>query len=213
MTDRRRIIFLCEEQVGDAFRTHTADLAPDLDTQWVSSVSALDLATLRGNSRTRLISFLTDVIVPIEILERLVLTPYNIHPGSPEYPGAHGLSFAIFEGADEFGVTAHELTRRVDTGPIVLVDRFSLPIDAELESYSGEIYARALGVFDMVLRHCIKTDEPIPHRRGEAWSGRQCTKKRLRDLVSKRDYLLPADNERLQRACGPYLEEYQRRHG
>lgn len=213
MTDPRRIIFLCGEAEGDAFRTHAADLAPDLETQWVGTAAALELATLQGHSRTRLISFLTDVIVPQSILDRLSLTPYNIHPGSPEYPGAHGLSFAIFDEAFDFGVTAHALTREVDAGPIVLVDRFSLPIDAEIESFSNEVYARAIGVLDMVLRHCIATDEPIPPRPGESWTGKQCTKKRLRELIAKRDYLLPADNERLQRACGPYLEEYQRRHG
>ncbi len=211
MTERR-IILLCGEAEGDAFRSHLLKLAPRLEVVWVSSAAALDLATRQDCSRTRLISFLTDVIVPETVLERLELTPYNIHPASPDYPGAHGLSFAIFEDAFRFGVTAHEMTARVDAGPIVMVDWFSLPCDAELVPFGNDVYARAVAVFDMVARHCIATDEPLP-RMDVSWAERMCTRKRFRELIGIAPLLLPHDRERLRRACGPHLKEALRRHG
>ena len=209
MSKDRRIVFLCGEAEGDAFRRHTAELAPEIETQWVSSVASLDFATRYGGACTRLISFLTDVIVPAEILSRLGPVPYNVHPGSPDYPGAHGLSFAIFEEANTFGVTAHEMTAAVDAGPIVFADRFALPPDAELVSFGNEVYARAVAIVDHVIRHAARTDAPLPHAR-EVWSARQCTRARLNALLTSADYLLPAEAERLRRACGPLLEKHKR---
>jgi len=215
MTDPRRIIFLCGEAEGEAFREHVERLMPGFETQWVSSVSSLDFATRQASERTRLISFLTSVIVPDYILERLGPTPYNVHPGSPEYPGAHGLTFAIYEGSHSFGVTAHEMTKSVDAGPIVLVDRFSLPQDAELVSFGNEVYARAIAIVDMLIRHALQSDEPMPHRH-DRWAPPQCTWARLNTLMESADYLVPNDRARLERACGPHLDQYreaQRSHG
>lgn len=205
MSADRRILFLCGEAEGNAFRRHVEALAPGLETQWVASRAGLDFATRRGASRTRLISFLTDVIVPPEIIARLGPKPYNIHPGSPDYPGAHGLSFAIFERARTFGVTAHEMTPRVDAGPIVHVSRFALPSDAELVSFGNEVYARAVDVVDLLIRHAVASDGPMVPT-GETWSRRQCSRARMDALLASADYLLPEDRARLERACGPHLE-------
>ncbi|MEM1381393.1 MAG: hypothetical protein AAGH41_12295 [Pseudomonadota bacterium] len=209
MTAPRRIIFLCGEAEGDAFRQHVSALAPEVETQWVASASSLDFATRYNTEKTRLISFLTDVIVSEDILNRLGPTPYNVHPGSPDYPGAHGLSFAIFEQSPTFGVTAHEMTARIDDGPIVLVDRFALPRDAELISFGNEVYARAVAVVDMIIRHAVASDAPLPHQR-ERWAKRQCTRAKLKALLTSADYLLEGDRERLVRACGPHFEKHQR---
>ncbi|MEM9809753.1 MAG: formyltransferase family protein [Pseudomonadota bacterium] len=215
MSMNRRIVFLCGEEEGKAFREHARSLAPDLETLWVSDAEGLEIATSCGAERTRLISFLTEVIVPQSILERLGPTPYNIHPGSPDYPGAHGLSFAIFEGARKFGVTAHEMTARVDTGAIVIADLFDLPVDAEALRFGDEVYARAVSVIDRVIRHCVATDLPM-RRSGDHWSARQCTKRRLEALLTSSAHLLPTDIARLERALGPERAQAlgdKRKHG
>ncbi|GGY50897.1 formyltransferase family protein [Parvularcula lutaonensis] len=216
MSFDRRIIFLCGKAEGEAFRAHVASVKPDLETVWVSSVAGLDFATRSGGHRTRLISFLTGVIVPKTILDRLRPQPINVHPGPPEYPGAHGLTFAIFNGAHEFGVTAHEMAAKVDAGPILQVARFALPSDADLVGFGNEVYARAVSVVNDVINHCIETDGPMPHAPRERWSDNHCTNKRLNALLTASEYLLPEDRKRLVRACGPHLEEFrraQRRHG
>jgi hypothetical protein len=210
MSWNRRIIFLCGEAEGDAFRRHVEVMAPGLETLWCSSLSSLDLATRSGGHRTRLITFLTNVIVPETILARLRPQPINIHPGPPEFPGAHGLVFAIFNGARSFGVTAHEMTAKVDDGPILMVDRFGLPGDAELVSFGNEVYARAVAIADHVIRHCVSTDAPLPPARGESWSANHCTNKRLRALLTASSHLLPDDYRRLRRACGPHFDAFEK---
>lgn len=210
MSFNRRLIFLCGEAEGDAFRNHVQRLAPGLETIWCSSIPSLDLATRSGGHRTRLISFLTDHIVPVKILERLRPQAINIHPGPPEYPGAHGLPFAIFDGAQTYGVTVHQMAARVDDGPILMVDRFSLPEDAELVSFGNEVYARAVAMADHVIQHCIRTDGPMPIAPREFWKNNHCTRARLKTLMDAANYLTPEDRKRLKRACGPLLEQEKR---
>ena len=208
MTPQRRLIFLCGEAEGEAFRAHVGRLAPGLETVWCSTIAALDFATRTGGENARLISFLTDHIVPKKILDRLVPQPLNIHPGPPEYPGAHGLSFAIFENARTYGVTVHEMAAKVDDGPIVMVDRLAMPLDAELVAFGDQVYARAVALADKVIQHCIASDDPIPPAEYEAWSEHHCTRKRLKELMAAANLLTPPDRARLARACGPLLDEH-----
>ncbi|MEO1043190.1 MAG: formyltransferase family protein [Pseudomonadota bacterium] len=200
----RRLLFLCGQKEGLAFRQHAESLAPGIETLWVDNVESLDVVTEENAERTRLLSFLTNVIVPQRILRRLGPTPYNVHPGSSDYPGAHGINFAIWEGADTFGVTAHEMTATVDSGAIVISDTFALPADADALSFGDHVYARAVSVMDRVIRHCVTSDRQMP-RDGTRWSTRQCTKRRLDGLLAAAPSLLPADFSRLQRALGPDL--------
>ncbi|MEM1409868.1 MAG: formyltransferase family protein [Pseudomonadota bacterium] len=211
MTSRRRIIFLCGEAEGEAFREHVESISPGFETQWVGTAASLDFATKQDTERTRLISFLTDVIVPGEIIERLGLTPYNIHPGSPEFPGAHGLNFAIFEEATSYGVTVHEMTPSVDTGPIVLTERFPLPPGSDLLTFGDQVFRHAISLADRVICHAVETDDPLP-RAPDLWSGPQRTKAKFTALLTSADYLLPHDRERLARAAGPHLKRYQKAH-
>jgi methionyl-tRNA formyltransferase len=50
----------------------------------LAELEGLKPALLR---RARLIAFVTPVIVPPRILERLGFGAYNFHPGPPHYPG------------------------------------------------------------------------------------------------------------------------------
>lgn len=212
---KRRIIFLSGQKEGLAFRQHAESLASGIETLWVDNVESLDVVTEENAERTRLLSFLTDVIVPKRILRRLGPVPYNVHPGSPDYPGAHGINFAIWEGAKRFGVTAHEMTAAVDSGAIVITDIFDLPPNTDALSFGDEVYGRAVKVMDKVIRHCVASDQRM-ETVGARWSPRQCTKRRLEKLQAAAPSLLPADFYRLKRALGPDLwpnEFAKHRHG
>lgn len=81
-------------------------------------------ADLRRNAVDLLISYLNPVIVPEVALEAVRIAAVNIHPAPPEWPGVGCVSYALFEGDREFGVTAHLMTENVDGGPIIRVLRF-----------------------------------------------------------------------------------------
>lgn len=158
---------------------------------------------------TRLIAFLTDVIVPARLLTRLNLTPYNIHPGPPEYPGSHPESFAIWEEAETFGVTAHEMRRRVDDGPIVAVGRFPMPPQPEREALSDLTYSKAIEVFAVVAAHCAESDDPMPQM-SVRWSGVKRTRAQFQKLCGRECDVTGKEAARLKRACGDALANQSR---
>ena len=88
----------------------------------------------------RLTAFLTSVIVPKAILDGLEIPAYNFHPGPSTYPGSHAASFALYDGVEHFGATAHVMEEKVDCGPIVAAEWFVVPegarlMDLELKPY------------------------------------------------------------------------------
>ena len=164
----------------------------------------LDKIIDQTSGRVRLISFVSDLIIPRGSLDALVLTPYNIHPGPPEYPGSHPESWAIWEGARSYGVTAHEITPRVDAGAIVATSRFDMPEAPERLTLNEMIFSEAVKVFAVVGIHCVRSDDDLPHM-PITWSGRKRTKKDFARLCHQFDQVAIKDRDRLAAACGPDL--------
>ncbi|MCK5346414.1 MAG: hypothetical protein KAR20_23550, partial [Candidatus Heimdallarchaeota archaeon] len=62
------------------------------------------------------LSYLSPWIVPKHILEKTTKWNINFHPGPPEYPGIGCFNFALYDEANEYGVTAHIMEEKVDSG-------------------------------------------------------------------------------------------------
>ena len=80
-------------------------------------------------SQARLVAFTTSIVVPINRARSAGFGAYNFHPASPDFPGWAPAHFAVYHQATQFGATAHVMTERVDAGPIVDVELFSIPRD------------------------------------------------------------------------------------
>lgn len=164
-----RIILLC----GDVEAPHLTGLLkrhnPSIDVDWVNSLGALTMAAddLTG---TRLISMLTDVIVPAGILSRLDGPAYNFHPGPPEYPGSNAAGFAVYEDAATFGVTLHEMAETVDSGAIVEVRRFDMPATKKFLNVEMLAFERLIEMFRDRAQHLACDDAPLAHS-GDQWIG------------------------------------------
>jgi methionyl-tRNA formyltransferase len=109
----------------------------------ISVGTSADLAALTTDllERARLIAFVTPEIVSQSILERLGYGAFNFHPGPPSYPGWAPAHFALYEGATEFGATAHVMVEQVDAGPIIDVALFPIPADISVLGLEGLAYA------------------------------------------------------------------------
>ncbi|MEM9669658.1 MAG: formyltransferase family protein [Pseudomonadota bacterium] len=201
----RRIVFLNGGEEAPYFEEFLRAQNPDIAVSNVTDVQALEDVVTESGGHVRLISFLTSIIVPSRILTRLTLTPYNIHPATPDYPGSHPESWAIWEGAGEFGATAHEMTARVDDGPIVAVLRYAMPPDPQRVALNDHNYAEALKVFAVVVNHCAQTDNPMPHM-AETWGRVKRTKKDFAALCRVPTGLSGEALARLRAACGPSLK-------
>src|ERR1700744_6253046 len=141
------IILLCGEAeqsaLPHALRGHNPQLAV-IPVRSQADLDRLDSHLLR---RSRLIAFVTPVIVPADILHRLGYGAFNFHPGPPDYPGWAPAHFALYDRAGEFGATAHVMVEQVDEGPIVDVARFPIPADIPVLGLEGLAYAHLAQLF------------------------------------------------------------------
>ena len=167
-------------QLGTALQSAAP---PDIEVTAISTGSQLAECGERDLAAARLISFCTGVIVPPAILDALTLEPYNIHPGSPEYPGLYPEAFAVYDGARRFAATAHVMAHIVDTGPIVGADWFDVPRGWRREQLAERAYQAALGLFFDITLRCVASDAPLP-RIAETWSGRRRTRVDYRSMCT-----------------------------
>lgn len=146
----------------------------------LAGLNALDSDTL---SRARLIAYVTDVIVPANVLDQLGYGAYNFHPGPPTYPGWAPAHFALYERAKEFGATAHAMVARVDEGPIVGIEMFSIPQGVSVASLEGMAYARLSYLFWTLAQPLATSSEPLAQLRVR-WSGKKGTRRDYAEICN-----------------------------
>lgn len=149
-------------------------------------------------------------IVRQRLLRAVKVAAINFHTGPPAWPGRGSVSFALYEGDAEFGVTAHIITDEIDQGPIVRVMRFAIDpsddvvsLDARTKEAIPKLAAAVLDDLDTV------GVMPIA---GERWERKT---KRYEDLLSLMRVTPDEDLESIRRKIrafahptkpGPYVE-------
>ncbi|NQT06207.1 MAG: hypothetical protein HQ575_01555 [Candidatus Omnitrophica bacterium] len=123
-----------------------------------------------------IISYLSPWIIPSKILKRTKLWNINFHPGPPEYPGIGCFNFAVYNNEKTYGVTAHIMDKKVDTGKIISVKRFRLLesdsiYNLSMKSYD-EMFSAFLDVMNFVLDrkelpHCTEKWKRKPYKRND----------------------------------------------
>jgi methionyl-tRNA formyltransferase len=73
-----------------------------------------------------IVCFRSLFIVPDALLSEARIAAINFHPAPPEYPGSGCLNFALYDGAGNYGVTAHIMNTEVDSGQILECRRFPI---------------------------------------------------------------------------------------
>jgi methionyl-tRNA formyltransferase len=153
--------------------------------------------------RARLIAYVTGVIVPANVLDQLGYGAYNFHPGPPTYPGYAPAHFALYGRATQFGATAHVMVARVDEGPIVGVEMFSIPPGASLATLEGMAYARLSYLFWTLAKPLATSSERLPQL-PVRWSG---TKSTRRDYAAFCDIPLDIQRDELHRRIEVFGED------
>lgn len=143
-------------------------------------------------------SFRSFYILRAEQLDRASLGAINFHPGPPEYPGSGCINWALLDGAKTFGVTAHLMEEKIDSGAILAVDRFSIDLNDNIETLLKKTHEAlgllALQTIDNILKRSRHDQiDFLSAPAAEGWTGK--TKlmneiERLRNLppsISPRD--------------------------
>ena len=164
LTGKEELLYL-----GNQLQTFSRNLI----IEHVTDISGLE-NIIRSDSagRKRLISFCNDVIIPSRLLDVFPGPSYNFHPGPPTYPGNHVAGFALYEGARQFGATAHIMTPQVDEGNIIGIEIFDIPQYCEFEMLEIMTYQAMLRLFDILALKLANLDNEPQHMEAE-WAGKK----------------------------------------
>jgi len=127
-----------------------------------------------------LISYISPWIIPEKMLNIVNKWSINFHPGPPEYPGIGCTNFAIYNEEKIFGVTAHLMETKVDSGKIIDVRRFPILKNDRVYSLTQRCYDYMLLQFYEVIDYIFKTNN-LPECK-ETWKRKPFTRKELNDL-------------------------------
>lgn len=127
-----------------------------------------------------IISYLSQWIIPDEVLKKATLVAINFHPGPPEYPGIGCTNFAVYDGVKEYGVTCHHMLAKVDTGKIISVKRFPVYKTDTVFSITQRCYSLILNQCFEIL-DCIIQEKPLPEST-ETWKRKPFLRKELNRL-------------------------------
>ena len=130
-------------------------------------------------AESRLISFISTVIVPTKILDGLGYDGINFHPGPPTHPGWASVNFAIYDEDESYGVTAHYMIEKIDAGKIIGIDFFEIDTNikvTELNDKCLESLTRLLKKLSVAL-----TNEKKPITLPLVWGENKTSKKMLQN--------------------------------
>lgn len=192
MTDR--LILLTGPEETPVLSARLSDLNPDLLISTASDLPSLEAAFQQPATRRRLIAFSTGIIVPARLLALCDRGAINFHPGPPEYPGNQIAAFAAYDGATEFGATAHFMAPEVDSGPIISVRREAMPPGGTRTDYALTGYKNLVFLFNDLEIKLSNLDYAL-NPNGEVWSGHVW---KLSDLDRMR--ILPRDIDPIELA-------------
>ena len=127
-----------------------------------------------------IISYLSRWIIPERILVKAKFAAINFHPGTPEYPGVGCNNFALYEQAQQYGVTCHHMASAVDTGSIIAVRRFDIIETDDVASLLNRTYDCQLQLFHQIV-DTITSGDALPIS-SERWVRKPFTRQQLNEL-------------------------------
>ncbi len=169
-----RDLVVISQQLPAAAATQAA-AATGAEVEMVADLAGLVAALGRPRQRpVRVLSVLNRFILPAGLLRSLNEPAYNIHPGPPEFPGVAPEAFALYAGATSFGVTAHQMTARVDDGPIVALLRFPIPPDTTRLALAAAAGRAVWQMFGQIVPRLVRQPTPLGIL-DQGWTGRRTT--------------------------------------
>ncbi len=173
------LALLCPQEDARHLGAVLAAADRELVVVTAADTAQLERTVAEAGGVDRIVAFRTDSIVPADLLRQVPGPSYNFHPGPPGYPGRHPFAFALYDGAAQYGVTAHEMVERVDAGPIVGALSFPLPDRPDADWLIDRTYTALVQLFVILAPQLARIGTPLP-RTDLAWDQRRrCTAKAL----------------------------------
>lgn len=109
-----------------------------------------------------LLSVRSDIIIPYNVLSKPKYGCYNLHLGPlPKYAGRNAISWAIYNGEIEYGVTLHKMTKEVDAGGVVSQSRFELTNTDNGASLTSKCMSKGYILIVELINYLLKNNLPV----------------------------------------------------
>jgi methionyl-tRNA formyltransferase len=162
----RVVAVVAEPPQRDAAGSSVWNVAQQLGYQTWPSERLKDPA-LADQLRAEDVDILLNVYSLYLINEKVLAAPklgaYNLHPGPlPRYAGLNPVSWAIFRGEKQHGVTVHRIDPGVDTGPIAYQSSFPIEDDETALSLSLKCIREGMQLMSQLLQAGESGADGIP---------------------------------------------------
>ena len=123
-----------------------------------------------------IVSYLFPKKIPNSILKNSRLLALNFHPSTPDYPGIGCTNYAIYNKESEFGATCHIINQKIDSGPIISVEKFKVSKNETLISLTNKTYSIMYKMFIKIITK-ILDNRTIKQSNKIKWKGKPKTRK------------------------------------
>ena len=151
-----------------------------------------------------IISYLSPWIIPNKILRKVKLLKINFHPGPPEFPGIGCFNFALDKKNKFYGVTAHQMSKKVDSGKIIKIRKFKLKKNQNIENLIDQSYFEMFLLFKEIILK-FKKERKITFSKLK-WNKKVYTRKDLEKLCEIKN--IKNKNEILNKLRSTYYNGY-----
>jgi methionyl-tRNA formyltransferase len=177
------------------------------DVTVVMSESRRDKLPIAVHSWTGdfIFSFRSHLILPDVLIRKALIAAVNFHPGPPEYPGSGCVNFALYDQAASYGVTAHIIKRKVDSGNILDVSRFPIHQSDTVGTLLDRTYNYLLGLFytsvaRLVTSELSEVQDFVTNGIDETWNGEARRMSELESLYEVASDVSAVNLEKILRA-------------
>jgi len=94
-----------------------------------------------------LFHFRSYCILRKRLLDRVSIAAINFHPCPPQYPGAGGINWGLYNNDDYSGITVHYMDEAVDSGDILKTYKVKIQPNDTVESLLSRVNFQQLSAF------------------------------------------------------------------
>lgn len=125
-----------------------------------------------------ILSYLYPHVLDEKIIKNAKIAAINFHPAPPKYPGTGCINFALYNKDTTYGVTAHHMDKKVDSGKIIETLTFPIYESDTVATLLERTYAHQFVLFHRVMA-VILADKNFPTYEGDPWRDHTTTRKDL----------------------------------
>lgn len=95
--------------------------------------------------------FRSHYILKKQLINKAKFAAINFHPGPPKYRGIGCVNFAIYNNEKKYGLTAHIISEKIDSGPILDVKRFKIKKNDTVNKLLNKTYDLQIMQFKKII--------------------------------------------------------------